>query len=186
MVPTLLDENTMKHDDYIAEDKNMASRAAAHDIPEGKGHFKENHSNERLEADAENDDSVDDEPAVVLERVFTRRSMASRTESHLDHHHHQLPLTDLDKGIVGWDGPDDPENPLNFPRPRKWALLSLVAAITFVSPLASSMFAPAVGFLAQDFGVREELLLSFTVSVYLLGYVVSNPFLREADIRIWH
>ncbi|EXJ78937.1 hypothetical protein A1O3_08437 [Capronia epimyces CBS 606.96] len=116
-------------------------------------------------------DDKDEEP-VVLERAFSRRSVATQPTAHsTDHHHPQFPQTDLDHGIVGWESQDDPENPLNFPRSRKWALLMLVSAITFVSPLASSMFAPAVGFMAVDFGVHEELLLSFAVSVYLLGYV---------------
>ncbi|KAH0828296.1 putative transporter [Fonsecaea pedrosoi] len=170
MVATPLDEEKMDKDDSIAEEKDGQDN-----IPEANGHLREKHSQdsvkvERLGADADNDDDSGDEeePPVVIERVFSRRSMASDHPHQHQHHHHQ-PLTDLDHGIVGWDGPDDPENPLNFPRPRKWALLGLVSAITFVSPLASSMFAPAVGFLGEDFGVHQELVLSFTVSVYLLG-----------------
>lgn len=85
------------------------------------------------------------------------------------------PETDLDRGIVGWDGQDDPQNPLNFTRTRKNTLLALLGAITFCSPLASSIFAPGVGFAGKEFGETSELLLSFTVSVYLLGYVVSCP-----------
>jgi hypothetical protein len=100
-----------------------------------------------------------------LGRIRSRRSVVVDTV---------YPETDLDQGIVGWEGQDDPENPLNFPRARKWGLLGLVSAITFVSPLASSMFAPAVSFMGQEFGETKELLLSFTVSVYVLGYVVSG------------
>ncbi len=39
------------------------------------------------------------------------------------------------------------------------------------------MFAPAVGFMGEDFGITSQILLSFTVRVYLLGYVVRYPFL---------
>lgn len=83
-----------------------------------------------------------------------------------------FPETDLARGIVGWDGQDDLANPQNFPTGRKWALLGLVSSITFVSPLASSMFSPAVGFMAAGFGVRDETVLSFSVSIFLLGYTV--------------
>ena len=31
-----------------------------------------------------------------------------------------FPESDIDKGIVGWEGQDDPENPQNFPDSRKW------------------------------------------------------------------
>ena len=104
-----------------------------------------------------------------LEESLTK---ISTTKSRVQFANH--PESDLEHGIVGWDCQDDPQNPINFPRKRKWGLLGLVSAITFVSPLASSMFAPAVSFMGKDFGESSEFLLSFTVSVYLLGYVVSS------------
>lgn len=98
---------------------------------------------------------------------------AAATEPEVGHAP-KYPLSDLDAGIVGWDSQDDPENPRNFSPRKKTGLVLLISSITFVSPLASSMFAPALGSLAIDFHVTEEFLLSFTVSVYILGYVVSE------------
>lgn len=86
----------------------------------------------------------------------------------------RYPETDLDRGIVGWDGQNDPHNPQNFPSARKWGLLGLMSAITFVSPLASSMFSPSVSYVAADLGVTNETLLSFSISIFLLGYAVST------------
>ncbi|KAL4737190.1 putative MFS multidrug transporter [Aspergillus similis] len=83
-----------------------------------------------------------------------------------------FPETDLDQGIVGWDGQDDPDNPQNFAAGRKWGLLGLVSAITFISPLASSMFSPAVSYVGTDFGVSNEYLLSLSVTIFLLGYTI--------------
>lgn len=82
------------------------------------------------------------------------------------------PETDLDKGIIGWDGQDDPNNPQNFAPKRKWMLLALMSSFTFISPLASSMFSPAISYVAADFGVTNETLLSFSVTIFLLGYTV--------------
>ena len=62
--------------------------------------------------------------------------------------------------------------PLNFPERQKWFLISLLASITFISPLASSMFAPAVSFMDADFHNNSELLSSLTVSIYVCGYVI--------------
>ncbi|GAM42039.1 hypothetical protein TCE0_043f15654 [Talaromyces pinophilus] len=87
------------------------------------------------------------------------------------------PVTDLDKGIVGWDSQDDPANPQNFAESRKWGLLALMSSMTLVSPLASSMFAPAVKYAAEDFKVTNETLLSFSVTIYLLGYTFGPLFL---------
>lgn len=42
-----------------------------------------------------------------------------------------------DENIVFWDGPDDPENPLNWPTWKKVTICALVSVFTFVSPLAS-------------------------------------------------
>jgi hypothetical protein len=83
------------------------------------------------------------------------------------------PVTDLSRGIVGWDGQDDPENPQNFPDGKKWTLLALISAMTLISPLASSMFSPAISYMAREFLVSDKTLLSFSVSIYLLGYTVS-------------
>ncbi|KAJ5619040.1 major facilitator superfamily transporter [Penicillium lagena] len=82
----------------------------------------------------------------------------------------RFPETDLGRGIVGWDSQDDPKNPQNFPSGQKWGLLALMSGITFVSPLASSMFSPTVSYVGEDLGVENETLLSFSISIYLLGY----------------
>lgn len=86
----------------------------------------------------------------------------------------RFPETDLSRGIVGWDSQDDPKNPQNFPSGQKWGLLALMSGITFVSPLASSMFSPTISYVGADLGVQNEMLLSFSISIYLLGYSVCN------------
>ncbi|PWY87121.1 MFS multidrug transporter [Aspergillus sclerotioniger CBS 115572] len=52
----------------------------------------------------------------------------------------------------------------------KWTLLALISSFTFISPLASSMFSPAIGYVAAEFRVTNETLLSFSVTIFLLGY----------------
>ncbi|KAL2811963.1 major facilitator superfamily domain-containing protein [Aspergillus granulosus] len=81
-----------------------------------------------------------------------------------------FPETDLDRGIVGWDSQDDPAHPQNFPIGRKWALLAVVSTVSFISPLASSMFSPALRSLSDELGETDQTILSFSVSIYLLGY----------------
>ncbi|KAH8789469.1 major facilitator superfamily domain-containing protein, partial [Hyaloscypha sp. PMI_1271] len=82
-----------------------------------------------------------------------------------------LLLSDLDNGIVGWESQTDESMPLNFPETKKWLLLSLLSSITFISPLASSMFAPAVSFMDAEFHNDSLLLSSLTVSIFVLGFV---------------
>ncbi len=77
-----------------------------------------------------------------------------------------------DPNIVDWDGPDDPENPLNWTPKRKWSIAALLSFMTFVTPLASSMFAPGIPEVMADFHHPYSLLSTFVVSVYVLGYAI--------------
>ena len=47
-----------------------------------------------------------------------------------------------DPNIVDWDGPDDPANPVNWSMAAKWSNIAVLSALTLLTPLASSMFAP--------------------------------------------
>lgn len=70
--------------------------------------------------------------------------------------------------LLGWDGEDDPENPRNWALWRKGVVVGIIAAITFFSPLASSMFAPGIPSVMETFGETNESLGTFCVSVYIL------------------
>lgn len=50
--------------------------------------------------------------------------------------------TPADPNIVDWDGPDDPENPMNWKTGKKGLMVGILSLLTLVTPLASSMFAP--------------------------------------------
>ncbi|KAH7013979.1 major facilitator superfamily transporter [Ilyonectria destructans] len=77
-----------------------------------------------------------------------------------------------DANIVDWDGPDDPANPQNWSPLKKWGNIVVLAVITFNVPLASTMFAPGVPQLLEDFNTHSESLATFVVSVYILGLAV--------------
>ncbi|USP79729.1 uncharacterized protein yc1106_07003 [Curvularia clavata] len=75
-----------------------------------------------------------------------------------------------DPDIVDWDGPDDPENPLNWPAKKKWMLIANVSFMTLISPAASSFFAPGVPQVMRAFHETSSLIGAFVVSVYVLGF----------------
>ncbi|KAK1676631.1 major facilitator superfamily domain-containing protein [Colletotrichum godetiae] len=81
-----------------------------------------------------------------------------------------------DENIVWWDGPDDPANPYNWPSWLKVLNCSLISAMTFVTPLASSIFAPGVPDLMREFHNNSPYLAAFVVSVYVLGFA-AGPLL---------
>jgi hypothetical protein len=69
---------------------------------------------------------------------------------------------------VGWDGEHDPMNPRNWALWRKSVVVAIVSAITFFSPLASSMFAPGIPSVMKDFNTTNKSLGTLCVSVYIL------------------
>ncbi|KAL8834013.1 MAG: hypothetical protein Q9176_007705 [Flavoplaca citrina] len=75
-----------------------------------------------------------------------------------------------DPNVVDWDGPDDPEKPTNWANGRKYAIIAIISSITFLTPLASSMFAPGIPELMEEFKSDNVELASFVVSVFLLGF----------------
>jgi len=85
--------------------------------------------------------------------------------------------SDNDTLIVDWDGPDDPANPKNWTFKKKWAATAIVSAFTFISPVSSSMIAPASDQLAQQFGITSTAEIALTTSVFVLAYAFGPLFL---------
>jgi hypothetical protein len=56
-----------------------------------------------------------------------------------------------DGNIVDWDGPDDRNNPQNWSLAKKGVNILILSILTFLTPLASSMFAPGVPQLMKEF-----------------------------------
>ncbi|KAI0266420.1 MFS polyamine transporter [Gloeopeniophorella convolvens] len=79
--------------------------------------------------------------------------------------------------IVDWDGPDDPENPRNWTFKKKWGATLIVSAFTFISPVSSSMIAPASEKLAERFNIHSTVLIAMTTSVFVLAYAFGPLFL---------
>ena len=53
---------------------------------------------------------------------------------------------------------------------RKWAATAIVSAFTFISPVSSSMIAPASDTLAAQFGITNTAVIALTTSVFVLAY----------------
>lgn len=93
-----------------------------------------------------------------------------------------------EEDVVGWDGDDDPEHPYNTPLWRIVINSILLSILGLLSPLASSILAPAVDQVMKEFQVESDLLESFVVSIYTLalafGPMIWAP-LSEIYGRLW-
>ncbi|KAL9051390.1 MAG: hypothetical protein Q9162_006044 [Coniocarpon cinnabarinum] len=82
-----------------------------------------------------------------------------------------------DPNIVTWDGPDDPQNPKNWSIRRRWAATLTMSCFTFISPVSSSMVAPSLPVMGQDFNTSNEVVLQLMLSIFVLAYAIGPLFL---------
>ncbi|SCZ98456.1 BZ3500_MvSof-1268-A1-R1_Chr7-1g09150 [Microbotryum saponariae] len=118
------------------------------------------------------------------------------------------PLTDDGRVItvVDWEGPDDPAFPLlsaggcseralavltpngdgslcskNWSNKRRMGATMIVASFTFLSPMSSTMIAPATGQIAEKFGVTSTVEISSFTSIFVAAYALGPLFLGPAS-----
>ncbi|TAQ90983.1 hypothetical protein B7494_g734 [Chlorociboria aeruginascens] len=82
-------------------------------------------------------------------------------------------IATTDPNLVGWDGDNDPANPMNWSEFKKYSNVLMVSLITLTVNLAASMFAPGVNAVLSDFHSSSGQLGAFTVSVYVLGFALA-------------
>jgi hypothetical protein len=71
-------------------------------------------------------------------------------------------VPDKDPNLVEWDGPDDPENPQNFTRAKKWTITMLLSSLTIWVTFSTSVFSQATQITAEEFGVSDEVMILAT------------------------
>jgi Major Facilitator Superfamily len=81
-----------------------------------------------------------------------------------------------DPNLVTWDSPTDPENPRNWSFKRKWAAVFVVSSFTFISPVSSSMVAPALGIMKTDLGISDDFEAAMILSIFVLSYAIGPLF----------
>lgn len=85
--------------------------------------------------------------------------------------------SEKDVNLVTWEGPDDPSNPKNWTRKKKWALTAIVSLFTFISPVSSSMIAPGLGSIATEFKISSPEQAALALSVFILAFAVGPLFI---------
>lgn len=110
------------------------------------------------------------EETLTSERVRdTANDMAPPERDDLEVKLESSLYMDLDRGLVGWDGEQDPANPLNWARGRKAVLTILMGTVSMFVPMGSSMMAPAIQFTMDDLHETNRTLGSFMITIYVLG-----------------
>ena len=84
---------------------------------------------------------------------------------------------DNDADLVTWDGPDDPQNPKNWPNKKRWTAVVCVSFFTLISPVSSSMIAPALEAIGQELGISSAVERALSLSIFVLAYAVGPLFI---------
>ena len=71
--------------------------------------------------------------------------------------------------LVGWDGPNDPSNPQNWPMRDKVLITSLIGLYTFAVYVGSSIYTPSQTAVQEVFH-KSHVEGSLGLALYVLGY----------------
>ncbi|ETS87893.1 hypothetical protein PFICI_01721 [Pestalotiopsis fici W106-1] len=95
--------------------------------------------------------------------------------------------------LVGWYGPDDPEDPLNWPESWKFIIAFQVCILNFVVYIASSLYVPGETSFMEEFDVSETVA-TLGLSLFSVGYgfgpmlwspMSEMPSLGRSPIYVW-
>ncbi|EXJ65578.1 hypothetical protein A1O7_01919 [Cladophialophora yegresii CBS 114405] len=89
-------------------------------------------------------------------------------------------LVDVNNSLVEFDGPDDPENPKNWSKAKRWGITVSMGLMTFVVTFASSIYAVAIEPVAREFHIGY-VPSTLGVSLFLLGFVLGPVFFGPAS-----
>ncbi|ETN39064.1 uncharacterized protein HMPREF1541_05286 [Cyphellophora europaea CBS 101466] len=87
--------------------------------------------------------------------------------------------------FVDWEGPDDPERPINWPIYKKVLVTIASGSFVFVIAFSSSAFAPARVITAELFDT-SEVVMSLGVSLFIVGFAIGPLFFAPLSEVIGH
>ena len=93
--------------------------------------------------------------------------------------------TQWENNVVGWDGPNDPQNPQNWKRSKKYTITVFYASLTFCITFASSAFSTATEVTAKMYGVSNEVMtLGTSLFVLVSAYCQHHSSSTDTSNRV--
>lgn len=85
----------------------------------------------------------------------------------------------VDPYLVEWDGPNDPELPMNYPFWKKTLITCIFSTLTTWVTFSSSVFSAASGVTSQEFHVSVEVTTLGTSLTVLVCQKVNPAIITE-------
>ena len=90
-----------------------------------------------------------------------------------------------ENNVVGWDGPNDPQNPHNWKKSKKYTVTVFYASLTFCITFASSIFSTATMVTAELYGVSNEVMtLGTSLFVLVSAHSQHDPSSTNTNNRV--
>lgn len=141
---------------------------------------------QRLEADSADENELN--RIYTLDRLASRKSIQEEADGELRKSLSRVPTQQGIKAQdLDWDGPDDKDNPQNWPKWKKWFITMTTANVCLCVSLGSSLYVSGVPELMEAFGASQLLCLS-GLTFYLVGLALGPVFmapLSEIIGRRW-
>jgi hypothetical protein len=166
-----IDDHSVYHHDHAADDTDIEDTEEQEST---HSHALSPQSSSDLDREKQEPDDIPIEPFGAA----TARDLEAQSEKT-----DRPPLSRKstrsikDANLVDWDGPDDPLNPKNWSKGRKWAATLVVSSFTFISPVSSSMVAPAIAIISRDLHITSTAEQQLVLSIFILAYAIGPLFL---------
>lgn len=72
--------------------------------------------------------------------------------------------------LITFDGPEDPLNPKNWRRGRKWRALIAISGFVLMAPISTTIVAPSLDIIARELSIQSGAERSMVLSIFLLGF----------------
>ncbi|KAF4809980.1 MFS transporter fsa7 [Colletotrichum tropicale] len=90
-------------------------------------------------------------------------------------------ITTTDENIVDWEGPEDPQNPLNWSARLRYGHVVIVSLLSLVVNLAATMIAPGIEYVVRDIHITSQTIGTLSVTIYLLGFALGPLIISSAS-----
>ncbi|KAI5961368.1 TPO4 [Candida pseudojiufengensis] len=124
----------------------------------------ENNNNNSTTDPTFNDDSTIDEKNSL-------KHIKDKSDNEITQEDKPIEISDLD-----WDGPDDMDNPFNWPVYKKWWINVTVGIMCLTCSLGSSMYTAGVFEMMERFNASQTLVIS-GLTFYLIGLALGPAFM---------
>ncbi|CAL3973527.1 unnamed protein product [Diplocarpon coronariae] len=157
-------ENASHHLATLTEKRtNMSDLDVSHDGPVFGRHGSRLQYGDRL-------DDRDGNEGDIVNNSDDEKDLEAGDDSNANENAEQSKKkVEKDPNLVEWDGPDDPENPMNWAPRKKWTITVALGLMTFCVTFASSVFSNATTSVAELYHISTETATLGT-SLFVLGF----------------